>query len=274
MLYFVPTPIGNLDDITVRGLKLLTSSALIFCEDTRNTKKLITLLKEKHNIQKTQEQKFISLHSHNEKEIIKKLDPKEFLEKDVLYVSDAGMPGISDPGNLLVKFAQENGINYEVIPGANAALLGLVSSGFEGNDFYFYGFLPHKKEARKSTYKKLLKLTCNVIIYESTHRILKSLEDLKDVEPNREIFIIKEATKKHETHFLGTASKVYEKLKTSNLNGEYVLVIKAKENLSKGTSLDEDDILPLEIPAKQKAKLLSKLTGINTSEWYGKINKK
>jgi 16S rRNA (cytidine1402-2'-O)-methyltransferase len=274
LLYFVPTPIGNLDDITVRGLRLLTTTSLIFCEDTRNTKKLITLLKEKHNIQNQIEQKFISFHSHNEQEIIKELNPQEFLNKDFLYVSDAGMPCISDPGNLLVKFAQDNNIKYEVLPGANAALLALVASGFDGSDFYFYGFLPHKSEARKSAYKKILDFTCNVIIYESTHRIVKSIEDLKNIEPNREIFVIKEATKKYEIHFLGSVLEVYEKLKTSNLNGEYAIVIKGKGSFTKiHTNLDENDILPLNIPNKQKAKLLSKITGISSNKWYDRLTK-
>jgi len=274
LLYFVPTPIGNLDDITVRGLKLLTATSLIFCEDTRVTKKLICLLKEKHNIQDKIEQKFISLYSHNEQSVIEKLDPKEFLDKDVLYVSDAGMPGISDPGNILIKFAQKHNIEYRVLPGANAALLGFVASGFDGVGFCFYGFLPHKSEARKNAYKNILNFTFNTIIYESTHRILKSIEDLATIEPNREIFIMKEATKKYETCFFGTALRVHDKLKTSNLNGEYVIVIRAKDNISKGVSLDEDDILSLEIPNKHKAKLLSKLTGDSKSEWYDRLSKK
>ncbi|MFV0481483.1 MAG: 16S rRNA (cytidine(1402)-2'-O)-methyltransferase [Campylobacteraceae bacterium] len=271
MLYFVPTPIGNLEDISVRALRLLTTTPIIYCEDTRVTKKLITLLKEKHNLTFTCNQTFISLHSHNEEETVKKLNVEDFLQNDVLYVSDAGMPGISDPGILLVEFAQKNGIKYEVLPGANAALVGLVSSGFSGNRFYFYGFLPHKNEARKSELTQILSFTCNVILYESTHRILKLTEEFSLLAPNREIFIIKEATKKYETHFLGTAKEVHEKMKNSNTNGEFVVILKGLEQ-PKGEALTKEDILSLNIPNKQKAKLLSKMSGISTKEWYEKLN--
>lgn len=270
MLYFVPTPIGNLDDISVRGLRLLTETPLIFCEDTRVTKKLIYLLKEKHNIACSVTQTFVSLHSHNEINVINSLDKSSFLYQDAVYVSDAGMPGISDPGIMLVKFAQKNDIKYEVLPGANAALLALVASGFSGVSFYFHGFLPHKSEARKTILYEILQHKCNVIIYESTHRILKLFEELSKLAPQRDIFVIKEATKKYETHFAGTAEELNIRMKNLNINGEFVVIVKGQEN-NGGKPIVEEDILSLDIPSKKKAKLLSKISGKSVDEWYKKI---
>jgi len=123
LLHFIPTPIGNLEDITLRSLSLLSKAKIVLCEDTRVTKKLLKLLQEKFNLQ-TQIDRFVSIHSHNEKDVIDKLDKSIFLE-DVVYLSDAGMPCISDPGCYLVEYCLKNGIEYEVLPGANAVTLGL-----------------------------------------------------------------------------------------------------------------------------------------------------
>ncbi|MDR3345732.1 MAG: 16S rRNA (cytidine(1402)-2'-O)-methyltransferase, partial [Campylobacteraceae bacterium] len=261
MLYFIPTPIGNLEDISIRSLKLLLSTPTLFCEDTRVTKKLIMLISEKFGEQPTTEQRFISLHSHNEKDVIKSLNANDFLSSNTAYVSDAGMPCISDPGALLVRFAQQNNIPYEVLPGANALLLSLASSGFEGSKFYFHGFLPHKKEAREKELKEILSFPYSVVLYESTHRILKFARELSLFAPEKEMFFIKEASKRYETHYFGSAEKIYEELKSANLNGEWAIVIKGNDNEMNGERLNVDDIFPLEISNKSKAKLLSKLTG-------------
>ncbi|MDR1614128.1 MAG: 16S rRNA (cytidine(1402)-2'-O)-methyltransferase [Campylobacteraceae bacterium] len=267
MLYFIPTPIGNLEDITIRGLKLLTSTPLIFCEDTRVAKKLINLLKERFGKSEETKQKFISLHSHNEQHVINSLNVDDFLTSDTVYISDAGMPCISDPGAVLVKFAQENGIPFCVLPGANALLLALAASGFEGTKFYFHGFLPHKKEARMKELREILPLKYNSVLYESTHRILQLSLELAKIAPQRVIYLIKEATKMYETHYKGSASELAEKLKTANLNGEWAVVIKGEEQ-KKSEYLTKEDILPLLLPAKQKAKLLAKVTGESVKEWY------
>jgi 16S rRNA (cytidine1402-2'-O)-methyltransferase len=271
MLYFIPTPIGNLEDISVRSLRLLLSTPTIFCEDTRITKKLIALLRERFDKRDFIGQKFISLHSHNEKNVIETLNASDFLDKDAAFVSDAGMPCVSDPGAKLINFAQQNSIPYEVLPGANAALVSLASSGFEGNSFYFHGFLPHKKEARENELKEILSFSCNLIIYESTHRILKLAEELAAFVPDRHMFFIKEITKKYEMHYLGVAKEIYEKLKNANLNGEWVAVIKGVKS-QMGEHLSQNDILNLSLPNKQKAKLLAKMTGKNVKEWYEKLN--
>ncbi|MDR1285529.1 MAG: 16S rRNA (cytidine(1402)-2'-O)-methyltransferase [Campylobacteraceae bacterium] len=272
MLYFIPTPIGNLEDISQRSLRLLLNIPLIFCEDTRVAKRLINLLKERFNQPENIEQKFISLHSHNEQNVIDTLNADIFLTSDAAYISDAGMPCVSDPGALLVRFAQKNSIPYEVLPGANALLLALVSSGFDGTNFYFHGFLPHKKEAREKELNRLLSLTCNVVLYESTHRILKFSKELALMAANRESFFIKEATKMYEKRFFGTAEEIYVKLQNSNLNGEWVVVIKGSTQEG-GEVLSVNDIFPLSLPNKQKAKLLSKITGKSVKDWYDILNK-
>ena len=269
MLSFIPTPIGNLEDISQRSLRLLASATLLFCEDTRETKRLLALLTERYGIQSTPKT-FISLHSHNENEVLKTLDPT-LLSQPCCYVSDAGMPAISDPGAALVRFCQAHGIAYEVIPGANAALLAYAASGFEETGFSFFGFLPHKGRERELALSHLLEHPLNVVLYESPHRIEKLMEELVKKAPQRMLFAIKEATKKHEKMFLGTALHVKELMQEANLKGEWALVIK-KASLEQTTSpLTLEDILHLSLPPKEKAKLLSKMTGESVKEWYVKL---
>ncbi|NLC27679.1 MAG: 16S rRNA (cytidine(1402)-2'-O)-methyltransferase, partial [Campylobacteraceae bacterium] len=168
MLYFIPTPIGNLEDISQRSLRLLASLPLLFCEDTRVTKQLLKLIKERYNLEITQK-RFISLHSHNELKVLENLDPDIFME-DCAYVSDAGMPCISDPGAALVKYCQLKKIDYEVLPGANAALLAYASSGFSNPRFTFWGFLPPKEKALNDSLSIILNNQNPTIIYEAPHR--------------------------------------------------------------------------------------------------------
>lgn len=266
MLYFIPTPIGNLEDISQRSLRLLASTPTLFCEDTRVTKQLLNLLSLRFNLQ-IEPKRYISLHSHNEKRILQDLD-KSIFEQDCAYVSDAGMPGISDPGSALVRYAWENGIPYEVIPGANAALLAFVASGFENSRFLFWGFLPPKEKALIQAFRTILSHKQPTIIYEAPHRIAQTIDVLANLEPSRDIFLIKEATKKHETHFQGTALHVKEQLATANLKGEWVIVVDQSKEEDEGEGLSIDDILPLDLPPKPKAKLLAKLTGVSAKEWY------
>jgi 16S rRNA (cytidine1402-2'-O)-methyltransferase len=271
MLYFIPTPIGNLEDISRRGAKLLLTLPTIFCEDTRVTRRLIALLRERYPEYPSPPQKFISMHSHNEKSVVESLEPIDFAHTDAAYASDAGMPCISDPGAVLVQWAQTNGVPYEVLPGANAALLALAASGFEGTKFYFHGFLPHKKEARERELKELLAMNCSVILYESTHRIAQLAQELAKLADEREIYLIKEATKKHETHFRGCAREIAQTLAKANLSGEWALVIKPSQESAAAGSLNADDLLAADIPPKTKAKLLAKLTNTSVKEWYEKL---
>ncbi|EFO9428336.1 16S rRNA (cytidine(1402)-2'-O)-methyltransferase [Campylobacter upsaliensis] len=269
MLYFIPTPIGNLGDISLRSLELLSACEIVFCEDTRVCKHLITLLNERF---KTciKPQKILSLHTHNEKKVLEKLDLKLF-EKNVAYLSDAGMPGISDPGFALIQFALVHKLSYEVLPGANAALVALVSSNLCEKEFIFLGFLANKGKQRQKEIENLLLNPYPTIIYEAPTRILALAQTIAKLEPKRELFAMKEISKKFQTSFRGRAEKLVEELKGAILNGEWVLVVaKSSQNFS-SNSLCESDILALDLPLKIKSKLLAKMSGKNSKELYQKL---
>ncbi len=267
MLYFLPTPIGNLEDISLRSLRLLEAAKIIFCEDTRVTKRLITLL-EKRNAISPKIEKFIALHSHNEKELLEKLSVDIF-EDEVIYVSDAGMPSVSDPGCELVRYAQSHDIKYEVVPGANAALLAYASSGFCESQFLFYGFLPHKGSNRQQALHEVLYNGYVTIVYEAPHRILKLIEQICNIAPKRELFLIKEATKMHHKHFKGTAEEILSILKMQNIKGEWVVIVNSdKKELG---VITVDDILSLDIPKKQASKLIAKITGKTPKQCYHEL---
>ncbi len=259
MVIFVPTPIGNLEDISKRALKALLEAEIIFCEDTRVTKKLLNL----YNIPLNKT--FISMHSHNEDKIISNIDKNKLINKNCVYVSDAGMPGISDPGSKLIKFCQENEIKYTVIPGANAALTAFVASGFEGS-FTFFGFLPHKGKERQKALEEVINHDKIAIVYESPHRIEKLITELKTLIPERKVFLAKELTKLHETYI---KTKVKD-INLQNTKGEWVIIID-KGNKNKKLELSFEDILTLKLPTKEKAKLLAKISNKNAKEIYKEI---
>jgi 16S rRNA (cytidine1402-2'-O)-methyltransferase len=239
MLYIVPTPIGNLEDITLRSLKALKKAKIILCEDPRVTTKLLDLL----NIE--DKPKLINLvnnakfNYHKVKEALELIEPIEprnqsayyyqshtTLDEDqnvVVLVSDAGMPGISDPGFEVIELAQEMRIPYTVLPGPTSSINALVASNFCGKEFWFTGFLPIKK-GRKTAIDKIKNSTIPVVIFESSHRIEKLIEELKSsFEPNQKICIAQELTKKHENIWIGRI----EDLGNYNLvaKGEFVVVI-------------------------------------------------
>ncbi len=268
MLYFVPTPIGNIGDITLRALDVLASADTILCEDTRVTKKLLLILKERYQLQ-TSNPQFISLHSHNEYDFISKLE-KEFFNKNVVYASDAGMPCISDPGQLLVNYCIENEIAYDVLPGANAVLTAFSASGFVETQMLFFGFLAHKGSERKEGLLGALYNGFTTVLYESPHRLQKLLEEIHQESPNRELFLAKELTKKYQTFYKGTASEVLKQL-SDTIRGEWVVVIEKAD--ARVNSLSENDILELDIPKKSAAKLIAKITGENIKMCYNRLIK-
>ena len=259
MVTFTPTPIGNLKDISQRALEALNDAEIIFCEDTRVTKKLLNL----YNI--SLNKTFISMHSHNEDKIISSLNKDELINKNCVYVSDAGMPGISDPGSKLVKFCQQKNIPYTVIPGANAALTAFVASGFEG-EFCFFGFLPHKGKEREEKLLNILENDKISILYESPHRIEKFISELKKFAPERMIFLAKELTKIHETFIKAKAKDI----DLQNIKGEWVVVID-KGDKNKKLELSYEDILNLNLPLKEKSKLLSKICDKSPKEIYNQL---
>ena len=274
MLTFVPTPIGNLADITIRSLEILSNSEIVFCEDTRVSKQLFKLLQERFSFffQKQSEQEFISFHQHNENYILNNLDIDIFQRK-VIYLSDAGTPGISDPGTKLIQFAITHQIDFEILPGATASIIAPLLSGFLDKQFLFWGFLPHKGKERKKQLEQILAIDFTTTIYEAPHRILKLINEIVELEPHRDIFLVKELTKKFETRFRGTAEEILKKLKNSNLKGEWVVIVKASDKKDFGV-IQQNDILNLSISSKEKAKLLSKITGENTKAIYQRIIQK
>ena len=268
MLTLVPTPIGNIGDISLRAMDALSDADILLCEDTRVTKKLLHILKERYGITPKENQEFISLHSHNEKHFIEKLEPS-FFESNVVYASDAGMPGVSDPGQSLVNYCLEHDVKYDVLPGANAVLTAFVASGFVETQMLFWGFLPHKGKDRSASLNGALNSGLTTVLYESPHRLEKLLNELVEEVPSQEIFLAKELTKKYQKYLRGTASEILEKL-DGNFRGEWVVVFKAGE-AQNGSAITQKDILSLDIPKKQQAKLISKITGENTKACYQRL---
>lgn len=268
MLSLVPTPIGNIGDISLRAIEALSEADILLCEDTRVTKKLIHILKERYNTTFKADQEFISLHSHNEKHFIEKLEAS-FFDSNVVYASDAGMPGISDPGQALVSYCIENKIKYDVLPGANAVLTAFVASGFIETQMLFFGFLDHKGESRIAGLQKVLYNGFTTILYESPHRLEKLLLEIQEEAPEREIFLAKELTKKYQKYIKGTATHALKEL-DGNFRGEWVVVISASETQAE-SAISQKDILELDLPKKVQAKLISKITGENTKACYQRL---
>lgn len=216
-LFVVATPIGNLEDITLRALRILSEVDLIAAEDTRHTKILLT----KYNIHAP----LTSYHKFNIKaktpHIIKILSEG----KNVALVSDSGMPGISDPGYELIRAAIEAGIKVEAVPGASAAITALAVSGLATERFVFEGFLPKKPGKRKKLLKLLKDESRTIIIYESPFRILKLLIEISEIMGNRQIAVCRELTKKFEEVVRGKVDEVLSILRNQKILGEFVVVI-------------------------------------------------
>ncbi len=268
MLFLVPTPIGNIGDVSLRAMTALSEADILLCEDTRVTKKLINILKIRYNLIPKENQEFISLHSHNEKDFVEKLEPS-FFEQNVVYVSDAGMPGISDPGQGLVRYCRDNGVAYDIFPGANALLTAFVASGFIETQMLFLGFLDHKGDSRSAGLQKALHSGYTTILYESPHRLDKLLFEIDKEEPKRELFLAKELTKKFQNYFHGTASQILNTL-NGNFKGEWVVVIRAGQTQAE-SAISQNDILELDLPKKTQAKLISKITGENIKACYQRL---
>jgi len=216
-LYLVPTPIGNLEDITLRALRILKEVSLILAEDTRTTGNLLKHYKIENRLQ--------PYHIRNEHKILENIVQRLSGGEDMALVSDAGTPSVSDPGFLLVRECVKNGIPVETLPGATAFVPALVNSGFPSDRFFFEGFLPHKK-GRLSRLKKLAQIDQTIIIYESPHRLVKTLEQLSDfLGPERPVAVSRELTKIHEETIRGTLAEIYQYFKEKSVKGEIVLVI-------------------------------------------------
>ncbi len=217
MLYIVSTPIGNLSDITFRAIEVLKSADLIACEDTRHTKILLD-----HYSIKTPTTSFFQHNRFTKGEYLLKLLKEG---KKVALVSDAGTPGILDPGYNLINLAIANSIPMTLIPGPTALINGLVLSGKPAHKFIFEGFLPNKPISRRNRLKELAKLDYTIIFYESCHRILDTLSAIQEIFPDKEVAICRELTKKFEEIIRAKPETIIEHLKSHSYKGEFVVVI-------------------------------------------------
>lgn len=236
ILYMVATPIGNLEDMTYRAVRTLKEVDLIAAEDTRNSIKLLNHFEIKTPL--------TSYHEHNKYEKAEELVARLEAGNDIAIITDAGTPGISDPGEELVKKCYEAGITVVPIPGACAAVNGLIASGQPTRRFSFEAFLPADKKERRAVLDELAGETRTIIIYEAPHRLVKTLTELKGTLGDRELTVCKELTKKHETFFRTTICEAEEHFRLNEPRGEYILVIKGRtrEEIAKENAAKWDDV--------------------------------
>lgn len=261
-LYLIPTPIGNMDDITLRTIKILNFVDVIFSEDTRVTGQLLKSL----NIKKP----LIANHEHNEKQNSEKLIQFFKEGKNVGLASDRGTPIISDPGYALSKTAIEAGYNVVSLPGATALIPALTSSGIEPNPFLFYGFLNSKESKRKKEIEKLKDIPYTIIFYEAPHRIKDTLKNIADIFGERNISISREITKKFEEIYRGKISEVL--LEIEEAKGEMVLVVSGNHDEKSYDSLSIIDHVNIYLmqgyTPKEAIKKVAKDRNVKTSEIY------
>lgn len=270
-IYLVPTPIGNLKDITLRALEVLENVDIIAAEDTRQTLKLLNHF----DIKKT----LISYHQHNEQG--KSEDILELAEqgKSIAIVTDAGTPGISDPGAVIVQKCIENNFEFEVLPGATAITTALVYSGLDTTKFVFRGFISRENKERKKLFEEVKNLRETIIFYESPHRLLSTLSTLMNELGNRRISVCRELTKLHEEIVRGSIEEVIQIFSARTVKGEFVLVVEGKtqdeidkECKDKWESLSIEEhvvaVMNEGLSKKDAIKKVAKERGIQKNEVY------
>ena len=262
-LYLIPTPIGNMEDITIRAINTLKMVDVVFCEDTRVTGQLLKYLE----ISK----KLISSHQYNESNNKQKLIEYLSNGSSVGLVSDRGTPIISDPGYELAKCAIEEGYNVVSLPGSTALIPALTSSGISPMPFYYYGFLNSKDSARRKELESLKNIEATLIIYEAPHRINKTLKDLGNIlGNNRKISISREITKKYEEIYRGTIEELIEQ--ENVYKGELVLVVEGNKEVTEYKTLTIEEHVNLYIEDGKSSmdaiKIVAKERGMKKSEVY------
>ncbi|WP_035720397.1 16S rRNA (cytidine(1402)-2'-O)-methyltransferase [Francisella sp. W12-1067] len=271
ILYVVATPIGNLQDITLRAIETLKKVEIILAEDTRVTGKLLSNLNIKN------QQKLISCHDFNEEQRIEQV--KQLLDdnKNIALVSDAGTPLISDPGYKIVATLRKNGYTIMPIPGVSAVITALSVAGLPSDSFIFKGFLSSKKNKRQQDLESFIKLNSTVIIYESVHRITYLLDDISEVLPACNIVVAKELTKQFEQLISGKACEIkkYFVDNPDRLKGEFVILLDCNNNdqLTVDSSIDQETFLKellLELPLKKAVKITTKILDLKKNEVYEK----
>ena len=268
ILYLVATPIGNLEDITLRALRILKEVDLVACEDTRRTAKLLSHFGIRSRCE--------SHHEHNEAQSTARLLSVLHRGESVALVSDAGTPAVSDPGRMLVAACREAGISVVPIPGASAALLALVGSGLPADNFLFAGFLPARSSQRRKRLAELAPLRSTLILYEAPHRLIASLEDILDVLGPRRACLARELTKVHEEWIHGTVSSILETIRMrTKIMGEITLVIDQGEPARHPAAWPESvahhlaqEMLATGAAKKEALKSIARQRGISRREAY------
>jgi 16S rRNA (cytidine1402-2'-O)-methyltransferase len=266
-LYVVATPIGNLEDITLRALRILREVDRIACEDTRQTRKLL----DRHGISKP----LVSYHEHNEQARAEELLRDLEAGQNIALVSDAGTPLIADPGYRLVELARARGVTVSPIPGASALVSALSASGLPTDSFFFGGFLPAKKTQRRKTLEEFRTFPGTLVFYEAPHRILEALDDVAEVLGPRPVTLARELTKIHEEFLVGEAAEVRETLaKRPALKGEITLMIGKGDAPPVETMPIEaafDQLLEAGIPRMEAMKTIARERGLSKREVYQKL---
>jgi 16S rRNA (cytidine1402-2'-O)-methyltransferase len=274
-LYVVATPIGNLEDITYRAVRLLKEADLIACEDTRHTAKLL----HHYGIDKPT----VSYHEHNEATRAEELVAKLEQGLNIAQVSDAGMPGISDPGYRVIKLAIERGVQVVPVPGASALISALAAGGLPPDNFQFLGFLPAKSGQRRTMLEALRSSEQTTVVYEAPHRIAGTMEDIAEIlGVDRPIVLARELTKLHEEFIRGSAAQVLARVREHELKGEITLLIGKGEaqETQEGTGTKDIAQRLAEIMREQKLdekaglKVLAKERGLSKSEAYRELQRR
>jgi len=268
VLYIVGTPIGNLDDISKRSSNILKEVSLIACEDTRTTGKLLNYLKISN--------KLISYHKYSSQERISYLISRLDKGDSIALVSEAGMPLISDPGDILVRTVKDNNFDVICIPGPCAAITGLVSSGISSSPFTFYGFIPRTKKNRDIVLKSIVENQFTSIIYESPKRVIKLLTELCDkCDEEREFAVLKELTKKHEKHYGFDIKNIIKELESIELKGEFIIIVSGNKKLKnknfyseKVLKHDLNSLIEAGLSHSAASNYLAKKTGVSKNIIY------
>lgn len=267
VLYLVATPIGNLEDITYRAVRVLGEAGVIACEDTRQTRKLL----DHYGIQKPT----ISYHEHNEAERAPELAARLLAGESVALVSDAGMPLISDPGYRLVRAAIDNGIRVEPVPGPSAALAALSASGLPTHAFYFGGFLPSKPGQRATALEMLADQPVTLVFYEAPHRVLEALEAIEQVLGPRPVVVARELTKVHEEFLRGSAAEIRTDLASrDSVKGEITLLVgKAEAPAPVDTPVEQavENLQRAGLPRMDAIKQVARQRGVSKREIYDQL---
>ena len=269
-LYIVATPIGNLEDITFRAVRVLREADLIACEDTRQTRKLL----DRYGISKP----LVSYHEHNELARSQELLGELQAGKNIALVTDAGTPLISDPGYRLVAGARKLAIPVSPIPGPGAFLTALSASGLATDSFVFLGFLPFKKTQRRKELENWRAAPATLVFYEAPHRLAETLGDLAEVCGQREVVVARELTKVHEEFLSGTPQEILKMLeRRPPIKGEITLMV------AKGETVEPDD-QPLEsaveqliltgVPRMEALKTVARMRGLSKREVYKRLNER